>query len=257
MSSSNLIVSPNSSIRWPKWTDDFNGETDYLGLTAQILCGLYDGSCEECQCQDPEKSKYGSAVRAALPHVWPRGPLEMIGQFNQFADMQGMPDRDRVRDPVSSAFAKLTEHAAFWVYVKSVMRSHGIGQPPDPVQPQAVPHEPWDDWSARQWSENVRLSCGPQAGAVSAPAPFTQEKTMASDTINPFGASSMMQAPETGMEGTDQPESKPISTTALVVIGGLGVLFIGGLIAADMYRTSKGIRPVYVSPPMMPMGVYY
>ena len=80
---------------------------------------------------------------------------------------------------------------------------------------------------------------------------------MNNDIINPFGANIPDRSPTISSDMTDQQVSQPPSTATLLVIGGLGVLFIGGLIAADMYRTSKGIRPVVVAPPMMPMGVYY
>lgn len=251
-----LAVSSPRSIQWPRWTDTFEVDSDYLGLTARILCGLYDGSCATCRCTDPEKSYYAHSVRELLPSVWPNGPMEMILQFNQFAATRNMPDKDKVRDPVSSAFAKLQEHAAFWTYVKSVMRSAGAGKP---VEAQEPAREVGRDAT---WAPSSSLP-----GAVAAPIdqPVTPAgqlhsegtPTMSNEVINPFSDDTTSSAITYGAEdGMDQPPPED-SKTGLYVAVGFGVLLVGGLIGLEFYRASKGIRPVYVSPPMVPMGVYY
>ena len=267
MPSTELTVSANRAIQWPRWTDTFEVDSDYLGLTARILCGLYDGSCETCRCADPDKSYYAHSVRDLLPAIWPHGPLEMILQFNEFASMKNMPDKDKVRDPVSSAFAKLQEHAAFWTWVKSNLRNAGAGRP---VEAQGTQCDGGLRVTGHAPSGLRDYACGGCAlgdGAVGAPQPQPEStpeqppiqgtSNMSSEIINPFADESSSQSPSISSEMTDEPGSHPPSTGTLLVVGGLGLLLIGGLIAADMYRTSKGIRPVVVSPPMMPMGVYY
>jgi len=196
--------------------------------------------------------------------------MEMILQFNHFAATQNMPDKDKVRDPVSSAFAKLQEHAAFWTYVKSAMRDAGAEDPAEAQHVEGQPYKVGERVGNLIVTEigpsgMAGFSCCPNPGTVSAPAeqptttsgqPHIQgNAAMSTDTVNPFSSSPESQNPDLGPPADGQPQQ--MSNTGLLVAAGLGVLLIGGLIAADMYRTSKGIRPVVVSPPMMPMGVYY
>lgn len=297
MKTTSIIVSNSEAIQWPKWTDTFDLATQesYVDLTARILCGLYDGTCEHCRCSDPGRSWYANSARYILPSVWPNGPLEMIGTFNQYAEQERMADKDKVRDPVSSAFSKLQEHAAFWTFVKAVIRERlDEARTSDPMPP--IQGCPFCGFVGDEKSiYDVTYPCprcgkgGPQivekkvgeyqigdrvgnlivndiapltgmpgfkcaacgSGSVGAPA---QEKTMNSEIVDPFGAKDTRGIISYAGD-LDPTTSEPKSNTGVYVAVGLGVLLVGGLIGLEFYRASKGIRPVYVAPPMMPM--YY
>lgn len=255
---SNLTVRERKEIQWPEWTDSYDLECTYVDLTAKILCELCDGSCQTCQCRDPGRSWYANSVRYILPSLWPNGPLEMIATFNKYAVQHRLAEKDKVRDPVSSAFSKLSEHAAFWIFVKQMVQS----QLPDVVA-QPEPASEQSTQVAEIGAGSSQLVAGEGSGVVCGPSnPITHQETstMKSDVVNPFGATDTSGVISYGGDLESPPELAPAqekSNTGLYVAAGLGLLLIGGIIAADMYRTSKGIRPVYVAPPMVPMGAYY